>query len=802
MLSIAKLAPGSQNYYLSLAREDYYSEMQNAPGSWMGKGAETLGLSGIVNSEILSSLFRGYDPSGSYSLIQEKGLEGRKHCPGWDLTFSAPKSVSVLWSQADQSLREKIEEAHKCAVAVSMEYLEANWAYTRRGKAGRFKEKTTLIGARFDHGTSRSNDPQLHSHVLVLNLCTRNDGTTGTIFPRDLYRAKMAAGALFRLELSTRLESLGIRTERAKDSFEVTGIPKSLISEFSKRRQAIESELRNVGISSAVAASVAALTTRQKKSNQFSKDLFQKWKITGKEHGWNEAKTKGLFTGHARAITEKEVIRGALAKSVERLTEKSAHFSELEFLQVAAQQLQSSGLGASFVVKASREFLENSKDVVRLGMYREQSQFTSKSVLQREKTMVLQLEAIGKKSAFAIPASRLAADLSSEQTNAVRHITEGRDLSIIIGLAGTGKTRLLFEANQIWKSNGYKALGFTVAAKAAKELQNGSNIASSTIAKLLFDVDRGQVSLDSRTVLVLDEAGMIATPELSRIAELSTEYGCKLVLVGDHRQLQAIGPGAPLRYLAQKFGCASLSAIQRQQDRWAAKAVQDFSSGNAIDALKEYANRGLVTISQSKAESQRCLIEAWSQSSVRVEDRLILAATRSDVHALNRLAQEKRLASGEIKSDQSALIGQDRFYVLDRILFTKNRRPLGIANGDIGTIESISSDGERLKVRIDGQGPVTILAHEFDGESSLGYAITTHKAQGATTKEAFLHIGGSMQDRELSYVQSSRARNKTQFFATKLQVGDEIANLALQMSRSNQKELAISIQERSKSLDR
>src|SRR5262245_27980884 len=200
MLSIAALSGGQGNYYLALARDDYYLKGGEPPGRWLGEGAKLLGLTGQVEGPALKQLLRGFSADGAVPLIQ--GAGNSDHQPGWDLTFSCPKSVSVLWSQAEESERRVIQEAQAAAVREALDYLQDVAAFTRRGKGGHTQERTKLLVASFDHGTSRAQDPQLHTHCLILNVGVRADGTTGTILSEPFYRHKLAAGAMYRAELA------------------------------------------------------------------------------------------------------------------------------------------------------------------------------------------------------------------------------------------------------------------------------------------------------------------------------------------------------------------------------------------------------------------------------------------------------------------------------------------------------------------------------------------------------------------------------------------------------------------------
>jgi conjugative relaxase-like TrwC/TraI family protein len=262
-------------YYSSLATEDYYLDGGEPPGVWLGSGAEALGLSGKVDHEEFHHLFQGYSPDGTKALVKNAGTEGYiiidkngQECtvyrkPGWDFTFSAPKSVSVAWSVSEYHVRHSIEQAHTNAIQKAMSYVEGVASFTRTGEGGQKLEQAGLVIAAFEHGTSRKQDPQLHTHAVVLNVSTRAEGGTGALVSYPFYTHKMATGALYRAFLAEGLERIGFQIERDNSSFAIRGIPEALVEEQSKRRQDILSRLEELGLKSPKAAAIAAVDTRE-----------------------------------------------------------------------------------------------------------------------------------------------------------------------------------------------------------------------------------------------------------------------------------------------------------------------------------------------------------------------------------------------------------------------------------------------------------------------------------------------------------------------------------------------------------
>ncbi len=227
-------------YYGHLGQDDYYLRGHEPPGRWAGEGAARLSLEGPVIRSEFEAVLKGIDPKTGERLTAIGG-KNQNHAAGWDVTFSAPKSVSVLWALSDADKRPAIEQAQRVAVATATKHLEHTAAFARRGKGGAIREPTAgLTLAKFDHHTSRDLDPQLHTHVFVFNVAPRKDGTWGAIVSRELYKAQKNAGAIYRDALATELERHGYGIERSANSFRVAAIPHHVERAFSKRREAIE----------------------------------------------------------------------------------------------------------------------------------------------------------------------------------------------------------------------------------------------------------------------------------------------------------------------------------------------------------------------------------------------------------------------------------------------------------------------------------------------------------------------------------------------------------------------------------
>lgn len=289
-------------YYEHLGQDDYYMRDGEPPGGWAGEGAVRLSLSGPVTRSDFEAALRGIDPKTGERLAALGG-KNQNHAAGWDVTFSAPKSVSVQWALTEAGDRPAIERAHRVAVVAATAYLERTAAWARRGKGGAIREQTAgLLMARFDHHTSRDLDPQLHTHVFVLNLAPRKDGTWGAIVSRELYKAQKQAGAVYRQALAAELEREGHAVERSGDSFRMRAIPREIERSFSKRRQAIEAAAETHGYTSAKGMQLAALRTRRAKRDFHRDALFETWRAEARAHGFELRQATVARSPEARTV--------------------------------------------------------------------------------------------------------------------------------------------------------------------------------------------------------------------------------------------------------------------------------------------------------------------------------------------------------------------------------------------------------------------------------------------------------------------------------------------------------------------
>lgn len=386
--------------------------------------------------------------------------------------------------------------------------------------------------------------------------------------------------------------------------------------------------------------------------------------------------------------------------------------------------------------------------------------------------------------------------LAEEQKAAIRHITGPERIGAVVGMAGAGKSTMLGAARQAWEAEGYEVRGAALAGKAAEGLEESSGIRSRTLASFERSWERGRDALNARTVLVIDEAGMVGSRQLSRVLAQADRTGAKVVLVGDPEQLQPIGPGAAFRAVAERAGFAELAEIRRQGEGWQRTASADFARHRTAEGLGAYAERGAIRFEHDGGAVRNAIVrDVIADMDARPEgSRLVLAHRRADVAELNDSIRAVRQGRGELLTEQvyQTTEGERAFAPGDRLLFRENNRDLGVKNGMLGTVTQ--AEPGRLEARLDtakgpGAGRTVSVSMADYAAVDHGYATTIHKAQGATVDRTYVLASGTM-DRHLTYVGMTRHRDAVTLYAGRDEFRDVDA-LSARLSRAGLKETTL-----------
>jgi len=349
--------------------------------------------------------------------------------------------------------------------------------------------------------------------------------------------------------------------------------------------------------------------------------------------------------------------------------------------------------------------------------------------------------------------------LSDEQKVAIEHVSGPERIAAVIGRAGAGKTTMMKAAREAWEAAGYRVVGAALAGKAAEGLEKEAGILSRTLSSWELRWSQERDHLDDKTVMVLDEAGMVSSKQMALFVEAATLRGAKLVLVGDPEQLQPIEAGAAFRAIADRIGYAELETIYRQREQWMRDASLGLARGHVGKAVASYGANGRMMGSTLKSQAVENLISDWNREYDPAGSSLILAHLRRDVRMLNTMARAKLVERGLVEAGHAFKTedGIRRFAVGDQIVFLKNEGSLGVKNGMLAKI--VDAAPGRIVAEIgQGQHRQSITVEQrFYNNVDHGYATTIHKSQGATVDRVKVLASLSL-DRHLTYVAMTRHR--------------------------------------------
>jgi len=816
---VATIAAGtSAQYYLS--EVEYYLGGREPAGRWIAaEPALGIAASSPVERVSFERLHAARSADGQKLLANDGGRTA--HVGGYDVTFSAPKTVSLIWGLGEDALRSSIEQAQENAVASAIRLLEQNAAFCRRGKGGRDREAVKLTAALFQHGESRPAehddglkfaDPTLHSHAVVLNLGLRADGSFGALDGQALFAWKMAAGAVYHAELACGLQQLGFAVETAGTNglFEIGGVDERLRGYFSARRSVIEEDLAKLGVerssdAPALAAASARATRKSKsKADGAHDDRHALWRERAQALGFapeqviEAARSRGRDQTNAlTSDTTGRLIRERVADLPRRLTETQSLFEHRHLVAAVAAALVETGAGADRA-KTEVERLVVSGEVVALSQDGRwpHAIYSTPELIAIERNLLTLGRDLGRRTVSAAPPREHVgelirqAGLNSEQAEAAHLAASARTVAIIEGAPGVGKTTLLAPVAQGWQESGWRVIGAATAWKVAHALRDDLGIEARAIESWLTGAEHGQPFLTDRTVLLVDEAGLIGSRATHRIlgeVERARSVGLEVAVrfVGDRKQLQAIG-GPALRILADAIGTQRVDTIVRQREAWARDVVTLFGEGRAADALALLDAHGAIRDCSGPVATAAAIVAAWNKARAARPHKpapVLIARTNAQVLALNagvraHLRQDRLLASADTVV-VTAVTSSGREHELslavgDEVRFLARVDAIGVVNGTqarLTRIEQIASaDGtSAIKLTAEIRGRAVSFASEDladdKGRVRLGhaYATTVYGAQGLTTETALVWVDAAM-DRHDAFVAASRARSATTLF--------------------------------------
>ena len=760
----------------------YYANEHNVPGRWVGDGARALGLTcGLSGAgaeqfrELLNGRFDGEQLSTPV-LRYTDGVARDIRVSAFDVTISAPKSVSVLQALATPEVSATVTRAHQVASEQALGLLQTLCARAARGHQGDGQiapriATDGLVAAAFDHSTSRALDPQLHTHVVVMNLIRGTDGRWSALDSRTLHRQATTASYLYQHLLRAELtRELGVAWGPVtKGVAEIEGIGNPVRREFSTRSRQIEAALEQTPIDKTkknartVAAKAACLITRPAKRHVDVASLRDGWVDRATAKGLSPDQLQELLTArHAPAPLDRtEVARVVLGP--DGVTREKAVFDQGTVLRELIAALPPGiDLTREQLLAWTRQLLDH-PDVVPVADGTVPT-FTTIEMLTVEQ-QVLDLATRDDPTPYAtvpsnvaIAATLRAKDLSGEQ----RTITDmllilGRPVEVISGPAGSGKTRGLALATETWTRYGIEVRGTAVAALTAQGLETATGATSVSLTRLL---NRPDQHLPEHGVLLVDEAGMIGTRQLHRLLTLAAQRQCKVVAVGDPAQLPELEAGGMFAALSRLPHARHLEGHGRQTNPWERQALEDLRVGQIDRTLDTYREHGRLHITTDRDELLTKVVADYRTARREQTDPwnvAVLATSRAEVTRLNEAIRADLRADGVLGRRKLTIDTQDgpRDYRKgDQVLVTKNDHPRELLNGTRATVRAIRRDGLVLQLT-DGRRVTLDKPTLARGELDHGYAMTLHKAQGRTV-HASLVVGDQSLSQEAGYVGLSR----------------------------------------------
>ena len=678
MLTISKISSEGSSYY---GKDNYYTKGEQEAGQWFGKGAQRLGLEGSVDNNTFDAMMKG-----EFNDIElGKGKDGSlNHHPGWDHTFSAPKSVSMLALVAGD---ERLVEAHDQAVNYALSYIEDNLAESRfrRGEQIETAKTGNIIAAKFRHDISRAKDPQLHTHAAILNATLGGNDVLRSLDSPVFYEHKMLGGAMYQSRLAHLVQEIGYKTEiQDNGTFHIKGVDKELMEQASKRREDIVAMQKQQGTSGAVAAQHAALATRPNKEELSYSEKRELW-----QHDFGDKSIDSLvkmtqevikqspFTQEQMKAQELQADQ-AVSSAIKHLSENEAVFKTIDIAREAIvtslgkcqpQQIKQaidSKIERAELIRAKTteiKILNNNPKAM------QKSAYTTPELVEQEK-LTLKILREGRTQVEPIVTKGLSLDrgemFTKGQKSAATEILTTKDRFINIqGFAGTGKTFMLKEVKDQAEKQGYKVIGMAPSSSAANILAKELGIEAKTVQKHLMEGLQNlnkpkQQEVDQipkqKELWLIDESSFISTKQALALTKLATKENAQMVNLGDSKQLAGVEAGKPFAISQQaKYGLKTvkMNEIIRQTNTELKQAVYSATKGD-IETSFAKINKNIIEFQDKEGGDQPILRRETMASaylSLKPNDRdktLVISPANEDRFDVNNYIRTGLKETGEL----------------------------------------------------------------------------------------------------------------------------------------------------------
>lgn len=796
--------PAAGEYYVE-ALPNYYLESGEPRGHWHGRGATQLGLDGeVIDGEFLK-LMAGHHPR-----MRTEVPLGRRHgedsVRGFDITASAPKSVSTLFAVGDDATRSTVLAAHDTAVATMLKWVESH-AHTRYRIGGQVAvvDADGIVAATFRQHTSRSLDPQLHTHVVIANRVHSDDGRWLALDARTLKLDQRTLSGLYHLTLRLELTArLGVDWQPVVNGIaEIENIPDVVLEDFSARTAGVQRRI-DEKIDRFIdnlerdptprerwrLEREAVVDSRPPKSKDVdSVSLHEGWRRQVENLGLEPQQIidQAVEWVAPRRI-DADAYLAACTEALETLSEKQSTWRPAELTReiaaaiptdhtfeasamvelldaMTAQTIQKHCVDISRPVSDGSRLRRDGRPVTESAIDRA---LTTPEILAQEERLLAWAERRMAHDPTECPeaAHRSPVELTGPQAEAASSIAGAADLVLIVGPAGTGKTTALAPAVAQLQADGRAVFGAAPSAVAADVLSTETGVAADTIDKLLHEhgLERPpdhRYNLPTGATVIVDEAGMAPTDKLDRLCALADDRGWRVALIGDPRQFSSVGRGGMFEHLIETHGAIELDQVHRFSNDWERHASLRLRRGDTTIA-ETYDLQGRLHGGTAIRMEQQAL-DTWEVARANNETVLLVAPGNDTVTRLNQHAQHCRITAGEIvPRSRSVQTGEYRLHAGDEIVTRRNHRQLHtdqglpIRNRDQWTIDTVHRDGA---LTVYGQsGTVKLPADYVAAHVQLGYAQTSHAAQGRTVDRSILLLDGPTDSRGI-YVPMTRGRH-------------------------------------------
>ena len=796
MVGVTKIQRGNAGYWLAAVAEggeDYYNQPGEAPGEWVGKLAAELGMSGQVDADGYCAILEGTDPTSSRQLLkrpethyrrQPDGTEKRiEPVLGYDVRFSCPKSISIVYALGDEEIRGRVLAIVNDAVRQGLAHLEREACVVQRGERGEEIEfGSGFVGMAFRHRMSRAGDPALHVHVVLSNLTrAADDGKWLSLASpkgrNPLWTHGKSAGVIFQAAVRAGfIREFGWEFEPVTNGYaDLKGFAREVIDALSTRSKEIATWLKQHGLDSVKAAQAAAYRTRANKDYGVDEDDRRAEWIATAEPFDVTPEIVGRMAAAGEAREPHPITAEDVDASLRQLEETFSHFDRRTLLWALCDQLPEGANGVS--LDAAVDDLLTSDRVVCVhesdGPLALPHYTTPRLASLEESFLEGALRGANAGAGLARAANVQAAlaarpHLGEDQRELILRLTTGGEHVVAVAARpGTGKTTALEGCREAWERAGFEVRGCATAKTASGELKDAGIDNATSIRALLNRAEelraQGIMPLAAGTVIVVDEASTTSTPDLEALRLLAVECGGKLVVIGDDRQIGAVGPGGLFGTFIRLTEPVRLTTIRRQrrpQDQRLVALVHEGRGSEALDLLR---TEGRLIVCDDIAMALNAQLADWHRDFATGADAVMIARRNRDVDHLNDQARELRREEGSL-GEAEVIVGERAFAAGDRVQTRINRE--GVSNRERWDVLDADAAARTLTLRrVGGDERTVTLGSSYldrrrnDNGPALEYAYARTKfgAQGMTVDRAYplLDEGASL---EQELVAISRGR--------------------------------------------